>query len=310
MAGENSKKSGEIGETLASSLLEMIGWTPFMRNVSIECNTPAHVNGKGNPRQTHGEDQVYLYHTPFHDETTYVVHVSDKNTKKYPDSSKLLKDFKSHLLELFQTIECAKHNPKINEICSYFGTRRNTNHLGLLIWLHNDLEDIQKTILTQTKIARPNIANREPIYLIDNARATFVYNVVKSLMSKGGHYEFFYPQIGTVTTVYEPRTGKSLPLELLVSGVIPAVVKKDGVRELIIYTNEVYSPESYMNLLDYGLSFCVGLVDSIQIGMKNYNPSKDEESAQQVRFAYQDRPEKVTPFCVEDSILSLINGDR
>ncbi len=60
--GETSKKSGEIGEKLASKLLEMIGWKPSIHNVSIDCNNPSHLQKNGNQRKTHGEDQIFLYH--------------------------------------------------------------------------------------------------------------------------------------------------------------------------------------------------------------------------------------------------------
>ena len=83
--GEDSKKSGEIGEKLTTNILSSIGWLMSLHNVSIKCNAPEHLSEKGKQRSTHGEDQIYIYHNPFHDETTNIVHISVKNNiKKYP----------------------------------------------------------------------------------------------------------------------------------------------------------------------------------------------------------------------------------
>ena len=56
--GEDSKKSGEIGEKLTTNILSSIGWLMSLHNVSIKCNTPEHLSEKGKQRSTHGEDQI------------------------------------------------------------------------------------------------------------------------------------------------------------------------------------------------------------------------------------------------------------
>ena len=38
MAGEISKKSGDIGEKIAEKLLEKIGWKEQIHNISIACS--------------------------------------------------------------------------------------------------------------------------------------------------------------------------------------------------------------------------------------------------------------------------------
>lgn len=76
--GEKSKKSGEIGEKIASELLLLIGWKNSLHNINIDCNSPKHENESGKQRSTHGEDQVFIYHNPFHDDRTDIVHVSVK----------------------------------------------------------------------------------------------------------------------------------------------------------------------------------------------------------------------------------------
>lgn len=309
MAGEKSKKSGEIGEALATALLERIGWKNLVHNVPIECNTPSHLNDSGNPRQSHGEDQIFLYHSQFHDDRTDFVHISNKNTLgAYPKEGTLRTNFKSHIKELSQTIECAKYNQKLREIGTNFGAKKTRFHSGLLIWLHNDHEDIEKSILSDLAPSRLEIDSDSPFYVIDNGRASFLLKVIDDLRKKAssGSYEFFYPRIGTSITVDEMRTGQTLPLEILASDIIPAVVSRDGQQELVIYANEKFDAESYKNLMAYGLSFASGLIKTIRIGMPNYNAARDEEIISRSRLAFHSRTENIIPFSFNRSILDLI----
>ena len=309
MAGEKSKTSGEIGEALATALLERIGWKHLIHNVSIDCNTPTHVNDQGKLRQSHGEDQIYLYNNPFHDDRTDFVHVSNKNILgSYPKEGTLRSSFKSHIKELSQTIECAKYNQKLREIGTGFKAKKNRYHAGLLIWLHNDHENVEKSILTDLASSRLDIEGEVPYYVVDNGRASFLLKVVDDLRRRAsdGDYQFFYPRIGTSITVDEMRTGKELPLELLASDIIPAVVTTDGSKELILYANESFDFESYKNLMAYGLSFASGLITTIRIGMPNFNAARDEEIVSQARLLFHNRDEEISPFSFNRSILDLL----
>ena len=309
MAGEKSKKSGEIGEALATALLERIGWYNLIHNISIECNTPSHVTEKRKQRQSHGEDQVYLYNNPFHDDRTDIVHVSNKNIiGRYPQVGTLRTIFKSHIKELGETIECAKHNQKLREIGTAFQARKKRYHAGLLIWLHNDHEDIEKNILADLAPSRTDVEGEIPYYIIDNGRAAFLLKVVDDLRRRavGGDYNFFFPRIGTSITVDEMRTGRALPLEILASDIIPAVVTKDGKKELFLYANEAFHIDSYKNLMAYGLNFASGLITTIRIGMSNYNAARDEEDASHARLVFHNRDETISPFSFNRSILDLL----
>jgi len=307
--GENSKRSGEIGEALASALLDRIGWKNLMQNVSINCNTPAHLNDAGNPRTTHGEDQIFLYSNPFHDDRTDIVHISNKNVLgTYAKGNTLKSQFKAHLKELHQTIDCAKYSPELNQICTTFGAKKHKFHSGLLVWLHNDDEDIEHNIKPELSNTRLEIDSNDPVYVVDNARATFLLRVVDDLKVRAaeGNYEFFYPRIGTAVSVDESRTGKVLPLELIAADIIPALVKKGIVHELVLYANQPFEEISYQKLIAYGLNFGSGLVSSIHIGMTNYNAALDQNTATRLRMAFHDRPETVTPFSFNRSILDLL----
>ncbi len=314
MMGETSKKSGEIGEKLASALLEMIGWKLSIHNVSIDCNTRTHLNESGNQRTTHGEDQIFLYHNPFHDDHTEIVHVSVKNNiKQYPQNAALKTHFKAYLKELHETIECAKHDPKLREISTAFVAKRHKQHAGLLVWLHDDEKDIEHNIKPALSNIQLEQSNDVPVYLIDNARASFLLKVVDNLKRRSveGAFEFFYPQIGTSIGVKERRKGKIIPLELIVADIVPAVIHNtEGLSlELIVYANQSFSIDAYKKLIAYALQFAGDWVPIIKIGMPDYNPAQHENDANQARLVFNSRTESITPFSFERSILNFLDEE-
>lgn len=313
MTGEKSKKSGEIGEAISKALLELIGWSPLIHGFDVKCNTPYHLTARNTQRTSHGEDHVFLYDSPFHDGRTDFVHISVKNrTSKYPEVGTLRSMFKKYISDLNETIECAKHSQEIYRIGEDFAAKKDRYHVGLLVWLHNDQKDVEKSILSDLAPSRLDINSDLSFYVIDNNRATFLLKAICDIKRRSPSecYEFFYPQIGTSITVDEMRTGSAIPLEIIASDIMPVVINKDGQKELIIYANESFNGESYKNLIAYGLSFASGLVTKIKIGMPDYNAASDEEEAKRSRLAFNHRKEDIQPFSYNLSILNLLNGEQ
>ena len=309
MAGEKSKKSGEIGEALTEALLSRIGWKNKMHNLDITCTTPSHINDEGNRRKSHGDDKLFLYNNPFHDDRTDFVHVSVKNNiDAYPSEAVLRTKLKAYFKALNETIECAEYDQKLHEVGTTFQARKVLYYSGLLVWLHNDVDDIEKNIIKSISASRLEVETNVQFYVIDNARASFLLKVTDDLLRRsiGGEYEFYYPRIGTTIKVDEKRTGNFLPLELISADIIPAIVRKGDAQELVIYANEAFQIETYKNLIAYGLNFAAGLVTKIHVGTSNFSPANDAESASQARMAFNDRTEEITPFSYNRTILDLI----
>lgn len=310
MAGEKSKSSGENGEKIAGGILGGIGWKNALRNIPIECNTPSHKNDAGNQRTSHGEDQIFIYNNPFHDTRTDIVHVSVKNKLgAYPSSEATLKrEFKGHLAEIHEIIECAKYSEEVSQVVSAFKARKNLYHSGLLIWVHNDDSDIDRDIKPILSKIRLEQDSDIPVYLIDGGRAGFLWKVLDDISREARPWSFFYPLVGTVTTVDEPRTGNFLPLELIASDVLPIVIGDGDKKEMILYANQPFSVDAYKKLMAYALRFCAGLVTDIKIGMPDYNAATDKSQADLARLAFSDRHERIEPFSFNRSFLTLLNG--
>ncbi len=307
MAGEKSKTSGEIGERLAEGVLRILGWRDKLSNVHIPCNTSSHLNSDGKPRQSHGEDIVFLYHNPFHDDRTDLVHISVKNKiNSYPGEQALRTQFKNHLEELHQTIACARHDSQVHDLAKAFGAQKNKVHSGMLIWLHNDDQDIEhdiKPALAKTRLAQTNDV---PVYVIDNARAAFLLNIVDHANREFAEWQFYYPHIGTALKADMSRTGDTLPLELVVADIVPLLITVSGSNELALYANEPFTTDTYKKLVAYGLHFAGGLVGKIHIGLPDYNAAKDQTEATKARLAFADRKEDVQPFSFRRSILDFL----
>lgn len=307
MGGEKSKKSGEIGEAIAKNFISLLGWNLTLGNISIKCSNPSHLNKKGNQKESHGEDRVYIYHNPFHDGLSEIVHISVKHTlDSYPSDATLKTRLKEYIDELQETIDCAKYSPELKQATSAHGTRKNKKHSGLLLWLCSADSDNNKDI-------KPNLANvrldytvQYPVYLIDSARALFISSIIKNAQDyfKSEAIEFFYPPIGTTVTAVEPRSGSFLPLELIASDIIPILYRNNGQIELVFYANQVFTIDAYTKLISYALQFSSGLVANIRIGMPNFNPSYHENDAETARMKFADRQETITPFCFNETILN------
>lgn len=312
MGGENSKRSGEFGEKISKELLELIGWSPSMQNISIKCNNNKHLNDAGNPRTSHGEDRIFLYNSPFHDDLTHIVHVSVKNEKgKVPSDATLKKKFKAHLKELQEIIDCSKNSSTLLSIIKAFNPKRNIIHSGLLMWFHNDqdcLEHNLKPILANAMLEN-NITF--PMYLIDNSRASFILQSLDSFKRKTDitEIEFYYPSIGTSMKPDESRTAHYLPLEIIASDIIPIFSRKDNEQSLFFYANQKFSEDSYTKLISYALDFSKGLITDLKIGMSDYSITEHEAQQATARMHFPLRKEKITPFSYNRSILNLIEEE-
>jgi hypothetical protein len=312
MSGEKSKKSGEIGELLSSLLLERIGWKKGIQNMPIDCTNKKHTGSGGAQRVSHGEDAIFIYDNPFHDDRTDIVHVSSKNhLDKYPQSIATLRStFKKHLAELLETVDCAKHSEKIAGAISTSNAKPRRNHVGLLIWLQDDLDDSERDIKKDLSGIRTDANQNIPVYLIDSERASFLVKVMLDIDQRrnGAQHEFYYPRIGTAMSERAPRSGQMLPLELIASDIIPLKIEGTSGPELVLYANEPFTTEIQVKLTSYALSFGDGWVKKIHIGTKDYNPTKHENEAAMAKLPFRERNESISAFNFSDnSFISLLN---
>ncbi len=309
--GEKSKSSGEIGEKITQELLKIIGWSNQIQNVSIDCHNNDHKNEKGNPKQTHGDDLLHIYNNPFYDDTTFVCHVSVKNKSDgYPKSETAVNsEFKKHIKELEEIVSCAKFDNKVNTFIDSFQPKKHIVHLGILVWLHNNEDEIDRDIIPTIAKSRPDLEGDITFFVVDGSRANFLLKVVKNLISNSndGYYQFYYPKIGTAISLDENRKGSMLPIELIASDIIPAIVTINNKNFFYLYSKADFDEDVYTNLIAYALDFTVGLVNEIYIGFPDYNAAQHKELADRAKLSFKDRKEEIKAFSYIESVLNLVN---
>ncbi|WP_155401868.1 hypothetical protein [Chromobacterium violaceum] len=309
--GENSKKSGEIGEQLTKRFLETIGWHNQIQNFSLACNDKEHKSASGNEKRTHGDDKILVSSNPFYDDRTDIIHVSVKNSLNgYPESETAIKNaFKDYVTELNEIIECAKYDNDIYEHISRYPCRRNKEHLGLLIWTSSESKTVDKDILSIVSSSRPEENWKNDVFFVDGARIDFLLKVmdhIKTEKSEGliDSHIFYCPDPGGLITRKDERHHNRLPIELIIADVIPIKAEKDGKQMLYVYANNQFDPDSYSRLISLALDFANAWPNEIKIGFSNYNAAHHASEARSAELSYQDRDKNIKPFCFIKNLLN------
>lgn len=211
--GELSKSSGELGEKIASGILATLGWKDGLSNITVNCNNKEHLNDSGNRRTTHGGDKIFMYNSPFNDDTTTAVHVSVKHSSIAPKKEQGLKtEFNKHFNELQEIIACAQYTEDINDLYQSFDSKKNLTHVGLLIWI-NSFEQKEHDFISTLENIQLDGNAQYPVYLIDTARALFLQSVIDDIKLKlkpNEEFKFYFPRIGSNIKDEEDRTANYL----------------------------------------------------------------------------------------------------
>ncbi len=302
--GESSKTSGENGETITEELLRLLGWEPLIKGISVSCQKPEH--GKS----THGNDFLFIYNNPLHDNRTDVVYVSSKNKKYgYKKSARGIKtDLKEHLSELDEIISCSKISTEINQKIQTFGGRKQKKHIGLLVWTHGDVKTLDKDVKPDLSHMQLNLSSNCPLYLLDIDRASFIKKAISHFRSskQGQASHFYYPKLGNVIANADERYGDLLPIELLASDLIPFRFMLGERLALCLYAKQAFSEEVLKKLCSLALDFADGWVENIFIGLERYHPADDKQTKDSVLMAFRERKADIKVFCYQDSLLDLL----
>lgn len=307
MSGELSKKSGEIGETLAKEFLKLIGWSPSINTINIPCAIPT-----THDKQSHGDDALYVYNSPFVDDATDVIHVSVKHKMKgYSKGAQGIRtELKEHLTELNTIISCAKVSPDVNRILDSHRGRPKKNHRGLLIWVHSDKETLDRDIRRDICDIQLSHEHNIPIFLVDSGRLSFIFNAIHHCdNAKLESWDFYYPRLGSSLLADHNRFGKSLPVELITSDVIPIRGMVNGQPRLYLYVRESFSIPALKKAYALAYDFADAWVDNISIGFEDYNESQHSQLRDEALLAFENRT-NLSVFSYKVSVLNLLEDKQ
>jgi hypothetical protein len=254
--GELSKKIGEQGEKLVTNFLAILGWDGFQDGESINCRySEKHQLKKNSSRKTHGIDVFYSTRSQLQDYTLDNIVLSVKYTSNpYPvnPSSK----FKDHLKDLAHTTECFMSSDlrsQNNEDYEMSGIN-GSNDSGVLFWFTNDKDSDQDVVSKISAINLDKTLNFSTIYVVDNSRATYIYNSIKYVQDNFEDYDYFFHYAFSSSNYKDPdieKYGKVFPVEYLTSGIIPfrLIHKSSKKVSFCLASREEFSEEAINRLL-------------------------------------------------------------
>lgn len=308
MSGEDSKRSGELGESMAARLLKLIGWHQSLSSIAVPC---AFQDMHG--ARSHGNDRMFVYNSPFSDSVTEVVHISVKHQMSgYSSSGQGIRTkLKAHLSELHSIVECAKVSKDTKDILDSFPGRPRRNHRGLLLWLHSESGSLDRDIRGSLGEIQLPAASSIPIALVDVARASFLHRAITHFQGLGfDEYSFYYPRLTSSLSADHLRFGISLPLEIITSDVLPIRGKKQGSLSLYMYVRENFTFDTFRKCISLAADFADAWVEHINIGFRDFNESHHAKSRDQALLAFQSFPGEIRAFSYQGSLLSLLEAQQ
>jgi len=279
--GEWSKKLGERGEDIVGALLNLIGWKAALKGYEFACIKPGPHSTTGNPRQTHGADFVFSCLSPLEDGVLKHLVISSKFTANpYPTSPG--PKFKEHFVDLATTIECFNRSPLKKSINSSYPSASGQSLAGILFWFSAE-SDAEADVVSQVVGSR-NLdgANYGTIYVVDNHRASFLFNSITYARNRFGaeNVRFLYPSTGkNVSPIQRVTNGTILPPEYLNSGLIPFFIQKHEQKSLLICCQDPFSMEAVKRMIGFSMEIAMEFPHKVAIAFPDYNYVKHEEIA-------------------------------
>lgn len=291
--GEKAKSSGEYGEAIVKSLLDLFGWKQPLNNITVSCQKPEeHAKENGKACKKHGIDYVYRYKSPLRNETKQEVLISVKCRDKYPATdSGVKKKFKEFLIDLAKAAECY---PSCEEAkIKMPGTTKKVYSL-LIFWIDRNEGDNSEYYGIIDKVSGFNLREHvkyDVVSLIDNNRAQFLYEAITYAINKYGseNVNFFYINTGlSNASLNRQYVGTILPYEYLNANVIPMAVSKDDRKTLLLVVKDEFCEEYLKRLIALAQDITSNWVADTVIAFPDYNRFSHDNIVKNVKLCFED----------------------
>ncbi len=314
--GELSKKIGEHGERIVRHFLQAIGWQDLSEGESLPCMEPKkHSKGNDSPRRTHGIDLYYSYRSQLESFTVNNIIVSVKySSKPYPTPATTT--FKSHLKDLAQTIECfskSEFKNEDNKNYEYTGVKK-CHDVGVLFWLTNNKESDQDVVSKVSNIVLDKELKFSTIHIVDNARASFIYNSINAIKRKFTNHDIFFHHAFGASNFADPsikKYGSILPVEYLTSPILPfRIISKENQNHLFcISCLESFNEESAKRLINFASDVSLDFSGDFIIIFSRYNELEDKTAFDRAKRVLGERGSTINieAMSLEDDFRSLVN---
>ncbi len=291
--GEKAKSSGEYGEKIVKSLLELFGWKDCISGVSVPCvYQDIHKKQSSDKSEKHGIDYVFKYKSPLRDATRHDVLISVKCRDGYPKTEDGIKSkFKEFLLDIAFAGECypacetakQKIQGTNKKVCS-----------SLIFWIDRNRDDGRENESVIDKISGFYLkeeCNYDTVALIDNNRAQFLYTAINFTKSKYGeeNCKFFYINTGlNNANLNRKYSGDVLPFEYLNANVLPMAINQNNQNKLLLLVKDRFCKEYLRRLIGLSQEITSDWAANIIIAFPNFNKFEDEEAVVSCKADFED----------------------
>jgi hypothetical protein len=257
--GEWSKTVGEKGEKIVDFFFkDVLGYKNIMQNETIECiKGKKHKNGSIGERKTHGIDALINIKSPVEDVTLDIAYISTKFTAtKYPNAPK--SKFKEYVTDLVYGMECFKNSELSTTVNQTHSNVKKTDLTGIIIWASNESAQDESIVSKVSNVQLDSDLIFDKLFLIDNNRLNFYVETIQLAKKEFGkeNVKFIYHNSGlNNVTLQSTSYGDFLPIQYLISDIIPLRIYKNDKIELVICCKDEFSEDSLTKILDFSKSF-------------------------------------------------------
>ncbi|MFR9591806.1 MAG: hypothetical protein SNG27_05345 [Rikenellaceae bacterium] len=285
MAGELSKRIGEIGEDTVSIFLKLIGWGSPIKNFDLPCT-----NSQKHQCKTHGVDGYFHYKSPLIANTLENILISVKySSKNY--GGNIISDFKNNYNDITSAIECFKLSEIRNDTNNSYSDIQSVFDRGLIFKINNS-DDLDANIIERlSNIEVPYNNTHDGVVLIDNSRINYLYNAISFVKQEycDSEVQFVYFNTGLNSNDQSVKSGSVLPFQYLASDIIPFRIQSTcGKITLLICTRDKFSEEELLKLLGLAKNSGLNLQQDTVIAFPDYNQLNHEHSVAKVIQMFKD----------------------
>jgi hypothetical protein len=314
--GEFSKTIGDKGEKIVDEFLDLLGWKSKPINETMPCEYPKkHKNNSSKKgKSTHGSDSFFIYRSPFFTgQLDHIIISSKFSDGEYGTS--LPSTFKAHFKDLSYTVECYQKSSLRIQNNEVFQDIENEKISGILFWLSNNETHFKTSIIDKFN---PN-SDKELIYdtnyLIDSARASFLYDAIRNTRVNYLEYEFEFYYIDTGNNPSDSQKrylGNKLPIQLIISDIQIFRLQKGDEIIVALIVKDSFSKDSLNRILGLAHNIAKGLVTKINIHFPDYKSEKHDSDITRIKqgFESSNLVDSINILSYNDTVTSLGNKNK
>ena len=201
--------------------------------------------------------------------------------------------FKSHILDLSDTIACFKRSHNRQELNSSYSDVESAREIGVLFWLSNNRSSYDNIIERVSNVRFSKNHFFDYIFLVDNKKASFIYDSIYYIKNRfaGNDIQFFYPITGNNPNVITLETcGIVLPVEYVNTSILPIRIQENTNNiTLALLIEDNFEKDHLKRIMGLGQKLSSNLASKILIAFPDYNKLDHANDVQSTKTQFKDK---------------------